>query len=318
MVKAAVRAVRSAPTALLIVCAGALIAWTSVIAKAVGNGWGGEELHPLTVTAGRFSFAFLALAPVLVVRWPGVEETAWRTHAMRVCAGVSGVTLLFAAAAAIPLADANAISFLAPAITMVLAVIVLGERANRRTLPAAVAFCGALILTRPGTDAFRPEALLAVAAAVALGAEMLFIKQLADREPPLRILAISNGFGSLLSLAAAVVIAEVPSVRQLAALAVLGVSMLMAQALFIAALQRSDASAVAPFLYLVPLYAAGYDWLLFDEVPGAVSIVGVAVIIVGAAWLARREQMLSAPPSPAGHTGIDRSIDAVGRQTDRP
>jgi drug/metabolite transporter (DMT)-like permease len=273
-----------------IVAAGALIAWTSVIAKALGTGWGGDELHPVTITAGRFCFAFLALTVALAARWPGFEGTAWSTHCLRVAAGVSGATLLFAAASAIPLPDANAISFLSPAITMVLAVVVLGERAGRRAAPALVAFAGALILTRPGSDTFRPEALLALAAAVALGAEMLFIKKLADTEPPLRILAISNGFGSILSLTAALVVADVPAVGQLVALAVLGVSMLAAQVLFIAALQRSDASAVAPFLYLVPLYAAGYDWLLFAEVPDTISVIGVAVIIVGAAWLARREQ----------------------------
>lgn len=275
---------------MFIVGAGALIAWTSVIAKAVGTGWGGEELHPLTVTAGRFVFAFVVLTPILLVRWPGFAGTAWRVHGGRVLAGWSGVTLLFAAAAAIPLADANAISFLAPAITMTLAVVVLGERLHGRAVPAAVAFTGAIILTRPGTDAFQPAALLAVAAAAALGVEMLFIKWLADREPSLRILALSNGLGSAIALVAAFIVADTPSVAQVGALAVLGASMLSAQALFIAGMQRADASAAAPLLYLVPLWAALYDWVLFAASPDLVSVVGVVVIIAGAVQLARRER----------------------------
>ena len=91
----------------------------------------------------------------------------------------------------------------------------------------------------------------------------------------------------------ALVVGDSPSASQLAAMGLLGVSMLVAQSLFIAALRRADAAAVAPFLSLVPLFAAVYDWLLYGERPTAASSVGVAVIIWGAGWLARREQALA-------------------------
>ena len=287
--------------------AGALIAWTSVIAKAVGTGWGGDEIHPLQITAGRFVFAFAALAPVVAVVRPGFAGTAWPIHIGRVISGWGGATLLFAAATFIPLSDANAISFLAPIVTMTLSAVVLGERISRRWGPAAIALAGAGILTRPGTEAFQPAALLAFAAAGSMGIEMTFIKRLSDDEPALRILAISNGFGTVLSVTIASTVYQPLTLPQVGALTLLGVSMLSAQVLFVTAMQRADASAVTPFLYLVPLYAAAYDWLLFSEAITLVSAVGVATIITGAAMLAARERAdASATPTPRKAPGNQR------------
>lgn len=281
---------RTMPPASQMIASAALIAWTSLIAKALGTGWGGDDLHPLMISAGRFVFGLLTLSPAILFWRPSFAGTAWPLHAGRVLTGWGGATLMFAAAAFIPLADANAISFLAPVITMLLAVIVLRERIGRRLIPALIAVIGVLVLTRPGSDAFQPAALLALAAAVSLGIEMTFIKRLSDSEPPLRILTISNGLGTVLSVTIALFVLQVPSLQQVGALALLGASMVAAQVLFVTAMQRSDASALMPFLYLVPLFAALYDWLIYSETVGVISAIGIAITLSGAALLAARER----------------------------
>lgn len=312
------RRARTMPAAARMVASAALIAWTSLIAKALGTGWGGEDLHPLMISAGRFVFGLVTLTPAILIWRPSFAATAWPLHAGRVLTGWGGGTLLFAAAAFIPLADANAISFLAPVITMLLSVIVLGERIGRRLLPAFIALSGALILTRPGFDSFQPAALLALAAAVSMGIEMTFVKRLSDNEPPLRILTISNGLGTVLSVSVALFVLQVPSWEQLAALALLGASMVSAQVLFVTSMQRSDASALTPFLYLVPLFAALYDWLLYSEAVGPVSAIGIAVTLTGAALLAAREREAAAPSvvigaEPAAVAGRPERPGEVGR-----
>jgi drug/metabolite transporter (DMT)-like permease len=177
----------------MMVGASAIIAVTSLLAKALGRGVSGSELHPFQVTAGRFGFA-LAL-PLVVIAWlrPRFAGAAWPVHAGRSLCGFAGATCLFAAAAAMPLAQATAICFLNPLATMVLAIPLLGERVSPVGWSAAVvAMIGALVLVRPGTDANPPAALIALAAAAFIGMEMILIKRLSDREPPLRILVISN------------------------------------------------------------------------------------------------------------------------------
>ena len=67
--------------------------------------------------------------------------------------------------------------------------------------------------------------------------------------------------------------------------------MACAQACFVNAMARADASFVTPFSYLTLVFAALYDAMIFGVLPGSTSILGASVIIAGAALLAWREQV---------------------------
>jgi drug/metabolite transporter (DMT)-like permease len=284
-----------ARAAVMMVGASAIIAVTSLLAKALGRGVSGSALHPLQVTAGRFGFALALVLAVSVWMRPRLAGAAWPVHAGRSVCGFAGVTCLFAAAAAMPLAEATAISFLSPLATMVLAIPLLGERVGRiRWSAAAVAMLGALVLIRPGTDAYQPAALIALAAAAFIGMEAILVKRLSDREPPLRILLINNAMGALIAATAAAFVWTAPSPLQWAMLAALGISMLGAQVLFIQALRAADASYVVPFFYTTLVFAALYDMALFGDWPDLWSQLGIAIILAGAMLLAWRERRLRA------------------------
>jgi drug/metabolite transporter (DMT)-like permease len=278
---------------MLMVGASAIIAVTSLLAKALGRGVSGSELHPFQVTAGRFAFALALLLVVSVWLRPRLAGAAWGVHTARSLCGWAGATCLFAAAAAMPLAEATAISFLSPLATMVLAIPLLGERVGPlRWSAAAVALIGALVLIRPGSDAYQPAALIALAAAALIGMESILIKRLSDREPPMRILVINNALGALIAAIAAAFVWIAPSPSQWAMLATLGFSMLAAQALFIQALRAADASYVVPFFYTTLVFAAVYDMALFGDWPDLFSQLGIAIILAGAMLLAWRERRL--------------------------
>jgi drug/metabolite transporter (DMT)-like permease len=85
---------------MLLACA--LIAATTLIAKALGQGIGadgGSPLHPLQVSAGRFLFAWLALMPIVAILRPSLKSAKLPYHIGRSVAGWAGVTCLFAASA---------------------------------------------------------------------------------------------------------------------------------------------------------------------------------------------------------------------------
>lgn len=264
-----------------------------LFAKMIGTGVLGDPLHPLQVSHGRFLFAFMAISTVALVMRPKITQPNLKLHVGRTLFGWGGVTMMFAAVAFIPMSDATAISFLNPVFGMLLAIPFLGERVGPwRWFAAAMALGGALILLRPGPETFQVAALLALAAAILMGAELIFIKKLADSETPFQILLINNALGLTIATLAVLPVWVPPTGEQWAALAGIGVLMATAQACFVNAMARADASFVTPFSYVTLIFAALYDLLIFDVWPDAISWLGAGVIVAGAVILAWREARL--------------------------
>lgn len=275
---------------LLMLTATVFIAGTMLAAKSLGTDTLGAPLHPLQIAQGRFMFALMGLVAVTAVLRPKIAGPRMALHLSRTVFGATGVTLMFAAVAFIPMPDATAISFLNPVFGMILAIPFLGEKVGRwRWAAAGIAFVGALILLRPGPQTFQVASLLALGAALAMGFELIFIKKLADREPPLQILLINNALGFVLMSIAVAAFWAPPTLQQWGALAALGLMMAAAQTCFINAMARADASYVTPFSYLTLVFVGIYDWAVFAQVPDWISLLGAAIIISGAALLAWRE-----------------------------
>ena len=273
--------------------AGAIVAATSLLAKSLGLDAAGQPgLHPFQVGAGRFVFAFCALSLfLLVVRRsrPTLKGANWRWHISRSVCGWLGVTAMFAAVAKMPVAEATAISFLSPLVTMGLAVLLLGERLGlTKVVAAGLALAGSALILKPGTDAFQTAGLFALAAAALMGLEAIFIKRLSDAESALRILLINNAIGATVSLAVASMFWIWPSATQWVLLISLGAIMVCGQAMFIQAMKRGDASFVTPAFYSVLVFAALYDFVLYRVAPDWVGALGAALIVSGALLLAQR------------------------------
>ncbi|MGJ8583619.1 MAG: DMT family transporter [Marinosulfonomonas sp.] len=280
---------------MLISAATAFIAASTFFAKTLSTDMFGPAMHPLQITQGRFIFALAFFGIGAAWMRPQIAKPNLKRHLTRTFFGWAGVTLMFAAVGYIPLGDATAISFLNPVFAMILAIPLLGERVGPvRWSAAFIAFIGALILLRPGMDSFQPAALLALGAALMLGVEVIFIKRLSATEPPFQILLINNGIGLVIASVAAVFVWQQPTAMQWLALVGVGVSMASAQALFVNAMARADASLLAPFTYATLIFATLYDFIFFSVVPEWASVLGAIVIISGAALLAWREARIRA------------------------
>jgi len=274
--------------ALMMLCASALFASTTLMAKFLGTGE--AALHPFQVSAGRFAFALMALTVTAVFLRPRFSRPNLPVHLLRTLCGWLGVSLMFAAVARIAISDATAISFLNPVFGMMLAIVILREKVGRlRWMAAIIALSGALVLLRPGVDSFQPAALLALGAAILFGLEVTLIKLLSGREAPLQILLVNNTLGATIALIAASFVWLAPTAEQWAALAGIGVVMACGQALFIQAMRSGDASYVLPFSYSTLVFATLYDFWIYKVSPDSVSLLGAGIIIFGALMLAWRE-----------------------------
>ena len=268
-----------------------LVAGTSIMAKTLGlSGDGFEGLHAFQVSAGRYFFGFCTLLTFTLLRpamRPSFEGTAWPVHAIRALVGWMGVTAMFAAVAAMPIAEATAISFLNPLIAMILAVMFLGENLNaKKLIAAALSIAGAVMILRPGGESFQIAGLYALFAAICMGAEIVIVKRLTDKEPALRILLINNLIGATIALTAASFVWLSPTALQWGLLILLGATMVSAQSMFVQSLKRGEASAVSLVFYSVLVFAALYDALFYGVIPSMIALIGSGLIIGGAIVLA--------------------------------
>lgn len=200
---------------------------------------------------------------------------------------------MFAAATQMPLGEATAISFLSPIATMILAIPLLGEKVGPvRWSAAGISCIGALILIRPGMEAFQIAAVIALIGAVFMGFEIIFIKRLSGLEPAIRILFLNNMIGMILAVTAASFFWRSPTPDQWKLLVLIGCIMVCAQAFYIQAMKNADASFVVPFSYATLVFATLYDFAVFEVIPDIVSAIGAVVIIFGALFLAFRERQI--------------------------
>ncbi len=272
----------------LIIIASAFVAASTLCAKALGTG--PDALSAFQITWGRYVFGLMGICAMWPIIRPKLTPPKWPHHIVRITCGVAGVNAMFAAAAVIPLADVTAMSFTNPIFAMLIAIPVLKEKIGPiRWATAAFALLGAFLLIRPGTSAFQPAALLALLAAVLFGLEVVILKMLAGKEGPFQIIFIANAAGTLLASLSIFFVWQMPTTPQWMFLAATGLLMVTAQAFYTNAMRLGDASFVLPFSYATLLFAAFYDFVLFDVIPVPLSFIGGGIIVLSGIILAWRE-----------------------------
>lgn len=282
----------------LIACFGFTIMAT--MAKALG-----QRLDSFQVAFFRCIFGFLFLLPFLI-RAGGV--TALRTgvphlHGARALTGVVAMMCGFYAITHLPLATATAITFTKPFFMIVLAVLFLGEAVRwRRWSATAVGFVGVLIIVRPGTGMFEPAMLVAVLQALAIACSVTLVKKIPIREPHVTVLFYTAIVSTVVTAVPAALVWQSPSGEDWLLAVLIGGVGVASQACVVRGYRIGEATAMAPFDYSRLLFATGFGFVFFLEVPDLPTFVGAGVIIASTVYIARREARLgTAKAGPAEH-----------------
>ncbi|MBI3452342.1 MAG: DMT family transporter [Rhodospirillales bacterium] len=263
--------------------------------KALGQGYaGGEGLHAFQIAFFRCIFGGLAILPFLLRN----GRRAFYTkriggHLGRSAAGYAAMALSFYALTHLPLADATALSFTRPLFMVPLAVLFLAEAVRwRRWTATAVGFIGVLVMARPGAGTFEIAAGAAIVSAFFVAVVGVTIKKLAETEQPGAIIFYFGVFSSILAVGPALWVWRPPSPIEFLALALLGAAGSVAQYCTIRAYRIAEATAVDPMDYARLLFAALFGFMLFAELPNRWTLLGAAIIIASAFYIARREAQL--------------------------
>ena len=251
----------------------------------------------LLVVWARYAGQMLVATPIA---WQRVGPGFWRTRhpglqlARSACL-VLATVCFFGALRFLPLAEASAITFLAPMFALLLAMPVLGERPTRaRWLSALGGFAGILILVRPGSAVFHPATGLLVVAALSNALYQLLTRKL-QRDTPYTTLFYSGLVGTLL-LTCALPFTETPRgvlLSDVLFLFLLGTLAGVGHWMLIGAFLRAPASLIAPFTYLQMIWATIYGYAIFGQLPDGLSALGMAVIVASGVALVVHERRAS-------------------------
>jgi drug/metabolite transporter (DMT)-like permease len=260
-----------------------------------------------------FFRAFFALAPLFVLSLYTVgPRDVWRTarpgwHILRSITGVTGMFLNFAAVMMLPLADVTGFSFLAPIFAVVLAQIMLGERAGRyRWGAVAAGFAGVLVMLEPHggvlhllRSGFTTGAGLAVLGAFLSAFVVVFIRQMSTTERSETIVFYFMSVCSLAGLASMLVWKPVPlSLEQVVLLVVCGLLGGVGQICMTFSYRYAEPSLLAPFDYVAMVWAVLLGWFIFAEVPEPLVMVGAGIVIAAGMFIAWRERKIHFAPIP--------------------
>ena len=216
--------------------------------------------------------------------------------------GNAGNSLCFQAALArMPLADAMGILQLTPLCLTAASALLLGARVGwRRWTAVAAGLVGALLVIKPGSSTFNAWAILAVLSVLCGTFRDISSRRFHSGLSPLVILIGSQSIVGLCALAGLVferwVLPDPLVMLQLGA----GALFIAGGHLFaLNAVRHSDLAVVAPFRYAGIVWAIAFGFALWGDVPDALSLAGIAILISAGLYTFHRERQSRIPAAVA-------------------
>lgn len=248
------------------------------------------EYSPLFISWARYVVACFIIMPI-VVAVHGVRVFPSKrlgAHTLRTVFLVAAMSLYFVAISIIPMATAISAYFVAPIIAVVLSVLFLKEKlSKRKIISLALGFGGALVILRPGGD-IEVGILLAFGAGALFALYMIATRQASRQSHPLQTLAFQCVMGALLLTPQGIWTWTTPNIDDLIFFAGLGTFSVVSHLLSIRAFGYTEASTLAPLVYIELVATAIIGFIFFKEVPGIATIVGATFIVAGGLVLIRR------------------------------
>lgn len=271
---------------------------------------GDYALHQIVMIRAMVALCFtLAIFVPLEGGYANLATRRLPMHLLRGLCVVLANMLFFLGLAAMPLSEATAIFFVSPLVITLFSVIFLGEKVGIwRWMAVATGLVGALVILRPGTEAFRYASLFPLAAAVCYAALHMLTRKIGVSERASTMafyiqlifvvvsgsIGLSIGDGSLSgstdpSLEFLFRAWAMPQPGDMAIIAGVGAASAVGGYLISQAYRICEAAVIAPFEYVALLMAIIFGVLVFGEWPDMVSWGGISLIFASGILVFWRE-----------------------------
>lgn len=203
--------------------------------------------------------------------------------------GTIGILCNFYAVDHLVLSDASILNKLSPFFAILFSFFILKEKLTPIQISAVtIAFCGALLVIKPGfavADAVIPS-LIGVAGGLCAGLAYTLVRVLGrkgERGP--FIVLFFSAFSCIVTLPFLIFDFHPMSMFQTAMLLLAGLSAAGGQFTITAAYTHAPAREVSVFDYTQIVFAAGLGFVFFGQIPDVFSIIGYCIISGVAIWM---------------------------------
>ncbi|MEL6528382.1 MAG: DMT family transporter [Pseudomonadota bacterium] len=250
-----------------------------------------------TATVLRSLIGAAIIAPFWLMRksgWP--NRDVMKLHLERGIISAFMALSFFYALTKLPLAEAIAISFIAPLIALYFASVLLGESISKSAVWASIlGFVGTLIIIggKIGEGEFDQDLAFGLASlmfsAVLYAYNFVVIRRQSQVAGPVEIATFHSGVGGMVLLLFAPFLWTAPQIESLGSISMASVLTVTGAMAIAWAYAREEAQALVPIEYSGFLWASLFGWLFFREAVTLPTIAGT-ILIVSGCWLATRSK----------------------------
>ena len=223
-------------------------------------------------------------------------------HLSRCFFGLAALLSIFTALRNLPLATVVSITFAAPIFTTIFSIFFLSEKVGYfRWLAVIVGFVGILIISEPGFSSLNIYYIFPVIFVLGMSYVAISIRQLSSTEP---VWLISLFFSAAITIAGIFTLPFgwlMPSFIDLILLSMIGFFGGVANLWLSQSYKFSEVSLVTPLKYLALVFAIGFGYLIWQEIPSSKTLIGAALVITSSIIIFRREIILKKKPTAARH-----------------
>jgi S-adenosylmethionine uptake transporter len=253
-----------------------------------------ESLHPIQIVWSRQLGLFLGVLILIALR--GVSVLHTKQPLLQVGRGVLAAisaTLFIVAVSYVPLADAVAVSFVAPFIVTLMGALILREPVGiRRWVAVIIGFAGTLVVMRPGMGVLHPAVGLVLIAATAFAFRQVLSRMLSGTDPVHTTVAYTALVGSALLTIPLPFVWQAPQMGlEMVLLVSIALMAAVAEVLVIKALEVAQAVVVAPVQYSLLIWGTFYGWMVFGQLPDLWTWVGALIIVATGVYTLNRERL---------------------------
>jgi len=252
-----------------------------------------DDIHPFVIAFFRHLIGICLLIPIFVRPGSNPFRTAnFPLQGLRAILNVVAMLAYFLALTMEPLAKVVALTFTAPLIGTVGAILLLREKVTpSRYFALSIGFAGALIILRPWAVEISTGSLLLILSSAMWGMALVVIKVLSRTDSPATIALYASLLQLPVCLIAALFFWQWPTFEQLLVMGLIAIFGATTQLALAQAFREADATVVLPVDFTKLVFAGLAGWLFFEELPVIWIWIGGTVVFVGVflnAWFEKK------------------------------